>query len=122
MKLVLELTVESLSTRVDGSVKVSLASQELDPSQAAALFTLRNKLVKVLFSDSGISPMEEKLIDEEKIVDGRKVKTKSQRLRATLYRVWENEGEPGGDFQKYYDQKMEQLIEHFKSKLNSEAA
>lgn len=44
-------------------------------------------------------------------------KTKSQRLRNVLYRVHEQTN-TDIDFNSFYAQKMEELIEHFKKKLN----
>ena len=52
MKLVLESTVEAISTRTDGTVSIKIGTQELDPSNAALLFGFRGKYVKVLLSDN----------------------------------------------------------------------
>lgn len=117
MKLVLSTTVEGISTRQDGSVAVKLSTQELDPSQASSLFSFRNKFCKVLLSDSGITAPEEVLIDEVKIQDGRKIKTQSQRLRAVLYRLWEQLN-TGQEFDQFYKSETDKVIEHFKSKLS----
>jgi hypothetical protein len=117
MKLVLETTVDSISSRVDNTVKIVISTQELDPSQAASLFAFRGKYVKVLFSDNNISPMEEKLIDEEVIQDGRKIKSSSQRLRSVFYKLWEAGGS-AGDFDSFYKSEMNRVIDHFKAKLN----
>lgn len=45
-------------------------------------------------------------------------KTKSQRLRNTLYRNWEQENKKYDKFKDYYDQEMEIIITHFKNKLD----
>jgi hypothetical protein len=117
MKIVLSSILENISTRSDGSVKLTLGTQEMDESNAASLFGLRNKFVKVLISDSNITPLEEKLIDETKILDGKKVKTKSQRLRAVFFKLHQQEGGTEENFDAFYDEKMERLIEQIKSKL-----
>lgn len=48
-------------------------------------------------------------------------KTPSQRLRAVIYRLWEQSGKQGGrpklDQDEYYEIIMEKLIEQLKSKL-----
>ena len=44
-------------------------------------------------------------------------KSNGQRLRNILYKLWENDKDGFLTFTKYYDHKMEQLINHFKSKL-----
>lgn len=116
MRIILSGVVEGLRTRQDGSVVFSLASQELDPSQAANLFQLRNTFVKCLLSDSNISPLEEKLVDEEKINGGKKSKSPQQRLRNVMYRVHEQEG-ISQPFEDWYKTEIERLIEQYKEVL-----
>jgi len=45
-------------------------------------------------------------------------KTPGQRLRAVLFRLWEQVPEGYEDFNLYYQFKMNTVIEHFKSKLD----
>ena len=44
------------------------------------------------------------------------VKSPSQRLRAVLFLLWEQQGS-WGDFDTWYKAKIEEIIEHFKGKL-----
>lgn len=46
-------------------------------------------------------------------------KSQSQRLRNVLFILWKQEGE-AGDFKKFYKQKTEEIIQHFKNKLKDE--
>lgn len=48
---------------------------------------------------------------------GAKEKTASQRLRATLYKVWETNKEGFDEFEAYYQNKMEVIIIHFQGKI-----
>lgn len=116
MKIVLTGTIEQISTRLDGTIKLVWGTNEMDSTEASKLFELRGKFCKALLTDTGISPLEDKLLEETKIVDGKKVKTKSQRLRAVLFRVFELSGEP--DFDVFYNNQLEIIIEHFKKKLD----
>lgn len=116
MRLILEAVLENISTRSDGSIKVSLATQEIDPSQAANLFTMRNRFMKVLLSDTNISPLEEKLVDEEQIQGGKKTKTSSQRLRAVMFRVHEA-SRINQEFDQWYKGEIENLITKYKDVL-----
>ena len=115
-KIVLSGTLEGISTRHDKTFKIVFGAQEIDKSHVSELFEMVNNYCKILISDTNISAPEEILIDEVKIQDGRKLKTKSQRLRAVLFRYFE-QVKPDVEFEKFYDEKMEALIEHFKSKL-----
>lgn len=118
MKIVIDCTIEAISSRVDGTVNVKIGTQELDSSKAGELFALRGKYCKVLISDSNITELEQELVDAATIVTGKKMKTPSQRLRAVLYRRLEqtNEGDVT-DFENYYALEMNKIIDHFKSKL-----
>ncbi len=116
MKVVLESIVEGISTRVDGTLKLTISTQEVDSSTAGQLFQFRGKFVKCLLSDTNISALEEELVDSTKLVGGKKQKSESQRLRAVLFRLHEQVND-GSDFELFYKTKMNELIEHFKSKL-----
>lgn len=115
-KIILDGILETISTRVDGSVSVKFGTNELDASIASNLFQLRGKYCKALFSDSNITALEEEMVDKTQIAKTGKNKTKSQRLRAVLYRCWEQSG-LSIEFDAYYDSEMERIIETRKSTL-----
>ena len=117
MKILLESIVESISTRSDGSVKITLGTQELDSSAAGNLFQLRNGFVKVLLSDTNISAIEESLVDEQKIQGGKKAKSPQQRLRSVMFRVHEQQG-ISQEFDEWYKSEIENLINRYKDFLN----
>lgn len=117
MKVILGCIVETIQTRQDGSLKFTLGTQEIDPSQAGSLFQLRGKFCKTLISDNGISPIEEKLVDEERMNGGKKAKTPAQRLRNVLFRVHEQQAIQT-DFDTWYKSEMETLIEQYKNTLD----
>lgn len=116
MKIILSGSIETISTRNDGTLKVSFGTQECDTSQAGNLFQLRGKYVKCLFSDTNITDLESALVDEQKMV-GTKVKSPSKRLRSVMYLTWEKSG-LDIDFDTYYSNELEKIIEHYKSKLD----
>lgn len=116
MKLILTGTIESISTRQDGTVKFVVGTQEMGSDDAGKLFEFRRQFIKCLITTDNISPLEEKMIVETSIVDGKRVKTKSQRLRAVLFVLYEQSGLTI-DFDDFYNTEMERLIEGIKSKL-----
>lgn len=120
MKIVLSGVIENLSTRADGTVKLTFGIQEMDSSNMGQLFEMRNKYCKCLLSDTGVTELEAVAVDSVSIV-GTKKKSPSQRLRAVLYRVHEQTG-LNIDFESFYATELERMIEHYKSKLNHEAA
>ena len=113
MKLILSGSIENISTRADGTLKFTIGTQEIDPSQAGTLFQMRNKYVKVLVSDTNISEMEERIVDEQHIKDAKKVKSKAQRLRGAMFKAHESQG-ISISFDDFYNSEMESLIDKYK--------
>lgn len=114
--ILLAAVVENVSTRRDGTIKITLGCQEMNQGKAGELFTMQNKMVAVYMSIKETIP--QKVLD---LVDQADVdmpgKTKSQRQRAVLYRIWENEKEGHKTFESYYAAKMEAHITELKSVL-----
>jgi len=116
-KIILECQIDSISTKVDGTMSVRIGSQEIDQVAAASLFGFRGKHCKVLISDSNITTLEAETVDATSLVKGEKNKTKSQRLRNALF-VLHGQLQPAGmDFDTFYDLQMEDIINAVKSKL-----
>lgn len=116
-KLIIAAVVEKIETRADKTLKVVLATQEIDSSEAATLFGFKGEYCKVLLSTTNIEKAQELAVDQAQVKDSREIKSKAQRLRNTLYRVWEITPGAPDDFDDYYNNKMEELITHFKAKL-----
>lgn len=116
MKLIIIGTVETLSTRQDGTIKVNFGTQEMGADEAGKLFHFRGKYCKLFLSDDNITDLEANLIEAEKVT-GTTKKSKGQRLRAVLYRLWEQSGLQI-EFDTYYETEMEKVIELYKAKFN----
>lgn len=96
--------IDKVSTLKDGSVRVSLITRALSPTQMAELFFWVNKEILAIE------------IDESNKDD----KSPSQRLRGVLYRLWEQSSEQeryNNEFELFYRSKMERIIESLKEKL-----
>lgn len=120
MKLITTGILENISTRNDGSIKFTIGCQEMESSQAGNLFQLRGKYIKTLLSDTNISPIEEKLVDEENIAGAKKAKSPSQRLRSVMFKLHEASKIPT-EFETWYKGEMESLINKYKEALNEYA-
>jgi hypothetical protein len=117
MKIILEAQIEGIASKVDGTVTIKISTQELDKNAAGDVFGLRGKHCKVLLSDSNITTLESEMVDATPLVSGKKHKTPSQRMRAVLYRIWEQQG-ANEDFEVFYQNEMNKVIEHYRSKLD----
>jgi hypothetical protein len=79
------------------------------------LFALYNKPGWMTFN---VRPIEaQDIIDLPPVKAQAGQKTPSQRLRAVLYRVWQQDGKGFADFEAYYQAMMEKLIEFYKGKI-----
>lgn len=109
--------VENISTRKDRSIKLVLGTQELSNGNAAELFGLQNKIVACYISSK--ETIDQKEMDQVDKIDVEfNNKSQSQRIRNTLYRVWEKNAEGHKDFDTFYKAKTELYIEHLKSKID----
>jgi hypothetical protein len=99
----------------DKSVTVRFITQEKTSAEIAAIDELVDAYGYLVFQENEHSTQELRDLESLK-TDFDAPKSKSQRLRGVLYRVWEKEGE-GQEFESWYNQKMEAIIQHFKNRL-----
>jgi hypothetical protein len=114
--ILLACYVESLTTRKDKSIKITLSTQELSEGNAGQIFGLQSKLAAVYISPKETIPQRD--IDQVDKVDVEmNGKTQSQRIRAVMFKLWEQGNEGHKEFEAYYRAKTEIIIEHLKSKI-----
>lgn len=114
--ILLPVEVSKISSRVDGSVNISLDTPEISAVKAGELFSLRKKQAFCYLKTVTVTANEQKIINdlEPELPQG---KSPSQRLRSALYVAWKQNPEGYDDANLYYISKMEKFIEHVKSKL-----
>lgn len=115
MSVLLQVTVENITSRKDKTIKIVLGTQEITPENAGKLFELLNQLAFILISPKGINQEQ---IDAVEAVDvDLGGKTQSQRIRGVLYKLFEQDAEGYSNFDNYYKAKTEKYIEHLKAKI-----
>lgn len=116
--LLLAAQVEGVQTRRDGTLKITLGCQEMSQSKAGELITMQNKVCAVYISQKEvISQAAMDMVDQADVdLPG---KTKSQRLRAVMYRIWEVDRQGHKTFESFYAAEMEKHINNLKEHLNS---
>lgn len=108
--------VEGLRSRKDKTIALTLGTQELNPEKAGELFNTNGHLVTCYLS------IKEHITDSEKdIIDSVEAptqgKTPSQRMRAVMFRMWEQDNEGYQDKNLHYIHHMDKIIDHLKTKL-----
>ena len=116
--LLLAAIVENVSTRRDGTLKITFGCQEMSSGKSGELVSMQNKVVALYISSKETIPQS--VLDQ---VDQADIdlpgKTKSQRQRNVLYRIWELEKQGHKTFESFYAAKMEENIRALKDTLES---
>lgn len=117
--IVLDAEIESIATRKDRTIKISMGTQEMAPESAGHLFGLQNKLITVGLSTNGLTDEDIDALRMHKFNTDAipNKKSQSQRMRNVLYLLYQQSAEGFDTFAQYYDSKTNQIIEHLKSKI-----
>ncbi len=115
MRIILPVQLNPISRRRDKSVKLSFETRELSPEETMSLMSLEGAEMWLCLANEEreIEIPEEKPEIEEK--------SQSERLRNVLYVLYKQQVEKGkyvGIFDAFKKERMEQLIEVIKSKLD----
>ncbi len=116
--ITLNAQVETIQSRKDNTLKIVLGTQEL--TEGGKLFPLQNRLCIV-----GISPNEELTPEDIELLESSKLgiddipgsKSQSQRLRNVLFVYWQQNDGGYSDFNLFYQNRMDKIIESIKAKL-----
>ena len=105
-----------LKTKASGSWVLTFETQEnISPALIEYFAARRQNPGHLLFLSRPGEP--EDVVDLPELTTDPGQKTPSQRLRACLFVLWEQQGKKG-DFESFYRSKMERVIEWVKEKLN----
>lgn len=118
MQASLAAVISKVTTMADNTIRLQVDCQEMGPDQTAKVFQHKGRLGWFMFKEQESQPFEEKNLPEVKLESWEK--SPSQRMRAVLYRLWEQEYEQrktGLSFEVYYREKMESIINQIKEKL-----
>lgn len=106
-----QAVIAGIRSKLDKSLGLTLHTPELSSKERALFMDLQGINV-----DLTITPIDDNPEGVETINKELESKTQSQRIRACLYRYWEQQGKEG-DFETFYKQKTEKIIESIKDKL-----
>jgi len=119
-KILCPAILDGYTRRKDRSVSLRFITQEKTSSEIMDIDATLDQFGILYFR--GEEKMNADEIEELDNIDldvYDEPKSQSQRLRNVLYILWKQDGERG-DFKKYYKQKTEEIIQHFKNKLDIE--
>jgi hypothetical protein len=115
--ILLPALIESITTRKDKTIKITIGTQELTPADAAKIFYLNQQFCYMALKPEPFTREESESIDSLK-ADLDNSKTPSQRLRGILYLNYQQDNKGYKDFTTYYIAEVERICEHYKNKLD----
>jgi len=118
MGVLIQAQIENVSTRNDGTIKLTLGTQELNKETFGELFDLKKNIANVYISANQIMSEAMSEIDNVSIDALDSIKSPAQRLKAVLFINFKQNNEGFKTFDTYYLSKLETIITHYKSKLN----
>lgn len=103
----------------DRGLKITFETGELSPEQVANIQYSLNKTGYLAFSPDPFATHELEEIDKLKVEFDDSGKSQAQRLRAVLFRLWEQAPEGYKVSNDHYLAHMEKIINHYKNKLET---
>ncbi len=100
-------------SKSDGSASLSFATQEIGAEEFAELQRNLNGFGWLVFKENEVKAEDIPKTDAEE--EG---KTRSEILRAVIWRIWEKKGKQG-DSDTHYRKVMDSLIEKLKAQIDS---
>jgi len=111
-KFQLPATLVGSSTLSDRGMSIRFHTQELTDNEVLEVMKHRNEFGWLMFGPNTFQ--ETDIPKGEAEYEG---KTPSQRLRAVIFVFWQQLGAKG-DFETFYRQKVDGIVEQFKAKLD----
>ncbi len=120
MRFVMPAILDGYQRRKDRSVSLRFLTQEKTSSEVMSIDEALQQFGILYFrGEEDMNSEEIEELDKIELDIYDEPKTQSQRLRNVLFILWKQEGEKG-EFKKFYKQKTEEIIQHFKNKLQDE--
>lgn len=104
--------ITGIRSKQDRSLGLSISTPELSIDEKAIFLELQGLNVTLV-----ITPMDEPVVEDYKVVHDVDQKTPSQRLRGVLAVLWQQNNEGYDIFDNFYIHKMEYIINKMKEKL-----
>jgi hypothetical protein len=117
MKLITSAILDRYNRRKDRSISLTFVTGEKGSQEVMQIDQLVDNYGYLYFkAEQTLTPEEVNELDnlDTDLYDN--PKTQSQRLRAVLYKVWEQNAQ-FQDFKEFYKAETERIITHYKSKL-----
>lgn len=116
--IIIPAQLESIASRKDKTIKLVFGTNELTPSVSAELFQMSNSFGYLSFKEENFQREELNILESLKSDIELSGKTPAQRLRGVMYKLYEQNNGGFNTFAKFYENQMEIIIAHFKTKID----
>ena len=106
--------LEGVNPLKDGGMSLRFHTQEMTAQEKLQLLNFYQSFGYILFKENSFTDSD---IPKEDASD--ETKKPSQRLRAVIFIMWKQQGMKG-EFDQFYNKKMEYIISEFKKRLEPE--
>lgn len=117
--LIIPAQLSTYSSLKDRTLKIVFETLEPTPEQLTGIALNTQKFGYLAFKIDKFKQAEKDVLDSLESEYQDTGKSKGQRLRNVLFVYWRQDNKDFKSFEHYYDWKMENIIEHFKNKLES---
>ena len=115
--LIIPAQLSTYSSLKDRTLKIVFETNEPTPEQLTGIALNIQRFGYLAFKEDKFKTTEKDVINKLESEYQEKGKTKAQRLRAVLYRYFEQDSKGYEVFDDFYNHYMEKLINHYKNKL-----
>lgn len=116
--LIVGAILESYRSLKDKTLKLTFETQEPTPEQFIEIVKHNQKFGFLAFKEDAYKQTEKDVLESLKSDFNEKGKSKSQRLRAVLFKNFEQNRKGYEVFDDYYNHFMEKIIIHYKNQLD----
>ena len=109
--------MESYRSLKDKTIKITFETNELTPEQLTQIALHNQKFGFLAFKEDAFKEDEKSFINDLESSYEDKGKTPSKRLRNVLFVMFKQDNKGYDNFSDFYNYRMEQFINHIKSKL-----
>lgn len=108
-------TIGGIQTMSDKGLKLAVYTQELNPEEAVKVFSLKDKIGWMVFSESNVQESDIKLDDLPSEIKGDKSPSKRLRDRMAVY-YKDSRGSMNG-FNSFYEENLDNFGQKFLDKI-----
>ena len=116
--IVIPAILDTFASLKDKTIKIVFYANELTPEQLVEVAKNSQQFGYLAFKNEAFKPKEIDTFKDLKTEYSDNTKSPSKRLRNVLFVNFQQEPNGFKSFEEFYNHKMNEIIEHYKSKLN----